>query len=288
MNVSVVIPVYNGGRSLTELYEKIRNVFAGNPTYEVIFIHDCGNENSWEVIRELVENDHNHVRGFHLDKNYGQHIATFFGLKNAIGDYIITLDEDCQHDPKYIPEMIKRLEDGKHDFVYGEFNKIEQPFFKVLLSSFLRRILFIMIPNLPYDYSSYRVIRKDIVAEVVEAGSCLSFIDADLGNLSSNYSSLLIDHCKRINGRSSYTINSLFKLFFDVLFGYSKRFRILYNIVLYSCIILAGYLTIIQSIQLQIATVILLSLLIIMLLLRMRSFQRIERNLHSFVIEKLD
>jgi undecaprenyl-phosphate 4-deoxy-4-formamido-L-arabinose transferase len=291
MNISIIIPVFNGGKSLKELYDKIRNVLTGNLTYEMIFIHDCGNDNSWKVIKELAEKDRNHVRGFHLDKNYGQHIATLFGFKNATGDYIITLDEDNQHDPKYIPEMIKRLEDGKHDFVYGKFRKIEQPFLKVFLSSFLRRILSILVPDLPYDYSSYRVIRKNIVVKVIEAGSHFSFIDAALGNLSSNYSSVMIDHCKRLKGRSSYTINSLFKLFLDVLFGYSKRFRIIYNTLLYillSCVFLAGYLTIIQSIQLQITAIILLFLLIIMLLLRMSSFQRIKHNLNSFVIEQLN
>lgn len=291
MNISIVIPVYNGGKSLIELYEKVRNVFTENLTYEVIFIHDCGNENSWEVIRELVENDHNHVRGFHLDKNYGQHIATFFGFKNATGEYIITLDEDTQHDPKYIPEMIKRLEDGKLDFVYGKFNKVEQPFFKVFLSLFLRRILSIMIPNLPYDYSSYRLIRKDIAVKVIETGSNFSFIDAALGNLSSNYSSVTIDHCKRTKGRSSYTFNSLFKLFFDVLFGYSNRFRIIYNVflfILFSCIILAVYLTIIKYLQLQLTAIILLFLLVTMLLIRMSSFHRIKHNLNPLVTEQLN
>jgi undecaprenyl-phosphate 4-deoxy-4-formamido-L-arabinose transferase len=291
MNVSIVIPVYNGGKSLKELYEEIRNVLTGSLTYEMIFIYDCGNDNSWKVIKELAGNEPNYVRGFHLDKNYGQHIATLFGFKNATGEYIITLDEDSQHDPKYIPEMIKRLEDGNYDFVYGKFRKIEQPFFKVFLSSFLRRILSIMVPNLPHDYSSYRVIRKDMVAKVVEEGSNFSFIDAALGNLSSNYSSVIIDHCKRLRGRTSYTINTLFKLFLDVLFGCSKRFRIIYNTllcILLLCIVLAGYLTIIQSIQLQIIAIILLFFLIIMLLLRMRSFQRIKRNLNPSVIEQLN
>jgi undecaprenyl-phosphate 4-deoxy-4-formamido-L-arabinose transferase len=260
-------------------------------TYEIIFIHDCGNDNSWKVIKELVGNDPDHVRGFHLDKNYGQHIATSFGLKNATGEHIITLDEDGQHDPKYIPEMIKRLEDGKYDFVYGKFRKIEQPFFNVFLSYLLRRILCIMVPNLPHDYSSYRVIRKGIALKVVDAGSLFSFIDAALGNLSSNSSSVLIDHCKRLKGRSSYTFKSHFKLLFDVLFVYSKRFRIIFNLllfILFSFIILAVYLTIIKYIQLQIVSIILLFLLLILLLIRMHSFQRIKHNMDPSVTEQLN
>ncbi len=290
MNISIVIPVYNGENTLKELYDKIKNALTGILIYELIFVYDSGKDNSWKIITEIAENDPDHVRAFHFDKNYGQHSATFFGLKKASGDYIVTLDEDNQHDPGYIPEMIKKLEEEKLDFIYGKFSKIEQHFFRVFLSLILRRILCFLVPDLPCDYSSYRVIRKELVLRVIEKDSQLSFLDVELGRLSSNNGSLLIDHHKRLNGSSSYTITIYMKQSLEVLFGYSRLFRIIYNA--FFAFILLGlffvlYLILIHGIHLAIIAGTFTLILFIMLLIRINSSKRVSRRLNPLVIGQL-
>jgi polyisoprenyl-phosphate glycosyltransferase len=291
MSISIIIPVYNGEKTIRILYNKIKSALDGYLPYEMIFVYDCGKDNSWKIIKELAERDHDHVRGFHFDKNYGQQSATVFGFKKASGDYIITLDEDNQHDPEYIPAMIKKLEDDKLDFVYGKFRKIEQPFFKVFLSFLLRRILCFMIPDLPPDYSSYRVIRKELTRKITETDSKFSFIDIELGKLSSKNDGLLINHFKRLKGSSSYTISILVKQTFDVLFGYSPLFKIFYQILFAFLILslsLSFYLIVIHGIQLSTIAVIVLLILSIMFLIRINSFKRIQRKLYPLVIEQTD
>ena len=41
-----------------------------------------------------------------LSRNYGQHAATLAGMSSSGGDWIVTLDEDGQHDPSYIGAML--------------------------------------------------------------------------------------------------------------------------------------------------------------------------------------
>ena len=253
MNISIIIPVYNGEKTLKELYYKIKNTLAGNISYELIFVYDHGKDNSWEIIKEFAQEDKDHIRGYHFNKNYGQQLATFYGLEKASGNILITMDEDNQHNPEYIPEMIKKLEDEKLDYVYGKFRKIRRPFSRVFLSLILKRMLCLMIPSLPDEYSSYRVIRKELANKVINENSHFSFLDAELGKLSTNYGNLFMDPCKRSKRESSYTISRLLKQLFDVLFKYSRLFRIIYNtsliFVLISSIITC-YLTISYSIQL--------------------------------------
>lgn len=291
MIISIVIPVYNGEKTLRDLYNQIKREINVYKTYEIIFVYDCGKDNSWRIISELSEEDKEHVRGFHLDKNYGQQLATLFGLKRSSGDYIITLDEDVQHDPKFIQEMIKKLENEKLDFVYGKFKRIEQPVIKVFLSKLLRLILCRMVPDLPRDYSSYRLIRKELAEKLIAADSHFSFIDVELGRISQNEASLVVDHCKRINGSSSYTVSKLIKQTLDVLFGYSQIFREIYYLILViipSSILVLIFFAKRLSVNSSSFILIMLLILISLIWIRRNTVTRISRKLVPLVIEQLN
>lgn len=291
MSISLIIPVYNGEMTLRDLFNKIKNELNGSQPYEMIFVYDCGEDNSWKIISELAKEDKEHVRAFHFDKNYGQQSSTLFGLKKSCGDYIITLDEDVQHDPKFIPDMIKKLEDEKLDYVYGKFRRIQQPVAKVLLSKILRRLLCTLVPVLPKDYSSYRLLKKELVEKVIAGDSHFSFIDAEMGKVSQNGGSLVIDHCRRIKGNSSYTVNKLFKQTLDVLFGYSWLFRVIYYSILVlitSSILLSIFFA--RSLSIYSISIILVMLLILgsLILIRRNTLKRISRKLNPLVIEQLN
>lgn len=291
MTISIIIPVYNGEKTLKELYNKIKNTLAGNITYELIFIYDHGKDNSWEIIKEFAEEDKEHIRGYHFNKNFGQQRATFYGLKKASGNILITMDEDNQHNPEYIPEMIKKLECEKLDYVYGKFRKIRRPFSRVFLSFILKRILCLMIPGLPDGFSSFRVIRKELAKKAINENFHFSFLDAELGKLSTNYNNLLIDQCKKSDRKSSYTIKRLLKQLFDVLFKYSSLFRIIYKtslvLVLISSIITC-YLTMSYSVHLISLCIFFFLISSIMFLIMISSYNRINSKSDPYMTECID
>ena len=288
MNISIIIPVYNGEKTLKELYYKIKNTLAGNISYELIFVYDHGKDNSWEIIKGFAQEDKDHIRGYHFNKNYGQQLATFYGLKKASGNILITMDEDNQHNPEYIPEMIKKLECEQLDYVYGKFRKISRPFSRAFLSLILKRMLCFMIPSLPDEYSSYRVIRKELANKALNENSHFSFLDAELGKLSTNYGNLFIDQRKKSDRKSSYTINRLLKQLFDVLFKYSSLFRLIYNtslvLVLISSIITCC-LTMSYSVHLISICIFFFLISSIMILIMINSYNRINSKSDPFVTE---
>ena len=57
------------------------------------------------VIRDLEER-YPFARGIWLSRNFGQHPATLAGMASSGGDWIVTLDEDGQHDPAYIGRLL--------------------------------------------------------------------------------------------------------------------------------------------------------------------------------------
>jgi undecaprenyl-phosphate 4-deoxy-4-formamido-L-arabinose transferase len=111
--VSVVIPVYGGEHSLNSVVSEIELLTHPTKTKlghtfiitEVVLVHDCGPDNSGEIIRSLGSK-FPWVQAVWLSRNYGQHAATLAGMAATSADWIITIDEDGQHDPSSFGSFI--------------------------------------------------------------------------------------------------------------------------------------------------------------------------------------
>ena len=116
--ISIIIPVYRSAESLSELHRRLADVFdARSQALEILFIEDCGGDDSWDVIKRLSQGDQR-VRGFRMSRNYGQHNALLCGIRAARGDVIVTMDDDLQHPPEELPKLLAKLDEG-FDVVYG-------------------------------------------------------------------------------------------------------------------------------------------------------------------------
>ncbi len=112
---SVIIPVFNSDSSLPILCKKLKAVFEKKiqANFEIIFIDDKStNVKTWNTLQEL-KNNFSFVKIYQLRKNSGQHFATFCGLKQAKGDFVITMDDDLQHDPDETPKLIEKMQANK-------------------------------------------------------------------------------------------------------------------------------------------------------------------------------
>ena len=222
MDLSVVVPVYNGENTITGLFQRTRQILEGRFSWEMIFVYDCGRDDSWTIINNLCNLNSELVKGFRLDRNYGQHNATLFGIKKASGDFIITIDEDLQHDPKFIPDLIGEQRRGDYDVVYGKFIELQHSGIRIWTSELLREILKIMVPYIYYDYSSYRLLKRSIAEKITAMNNSYSFIDGYIGSATENISSFPVEHYRRTRGQSSYYFIKLFKHAMFIILSYSK------------------------------------------------------------------
>ena len=118
MNISVVVPVFNGSSSLPELVSRLQPVLhdlCGN--YEVILVNDGSEDGSWETITRLTA-EHVWMHGIDLMRNYGQHNALLCGIRAARHEIVVTLDDDLQHPPEEMPKLVHKLAEG-YDVVFG-------------------------------------------------------------------------------------------------------------------------------------------------------------------------
>lgn len=124
--ISVVIPVYQGERTLTDVVEELaasveERVSPGGRPYrvtEAVLVHDCGPDASDDVIRALA-NRYDWVHPVWLSRNFGQHAATLAGIAASGGEWVVTLDEDGQHDPGSIGALLDTAMVEQADVVYA-------------------------------------------------------------------------------------------------------------------------------------------------------------------------
>jgi undecaprenyl-phosphate 4-deoxy-4-formamido-L-arabinose transferase len=125
--IGVVVPVYRGERTLPELLEELDRLTAPGLTpdghrfrvSEVVLVHDAGPDRSDLTIRALAER-YPYVRPVWLARNFGQHAATLAGMASTSADWIVTMDEDGQHDPAAIGSMLDAALASGAPLVYAQ------------------------------------------------------------------------------------------------------------------------------------------------------------------------
>lgn len=208
-HLSVVIPVFRSERTLPELYRRLVNVLPSiTDQFEILFVEDCGGDGSWDIIESLSADDP-HVRGIQLSRNFGQHAATICGITQAAGEWILTLDDDLEHPPEAIPELIRKAREG-YELVYAVYPERTHTGWRNLTSAMGRRMFRIAIPNLNYEYSSFRLIRRNTAKALAEFDSPFPFVDGYLAWVTNRYGTVRIDHGQRAHGASNYTFRKLF------------------------------------------------------------------------------
>ena len=208
-DLSVVIPVYRSERTLPELHRRLTAALTPiTDRYEILFIEDCGGDGAWEVIESLCGQDER-VHGVQLSRNFGQHAATICGIVRARGEWILTLDDDLEHPPEFVPKLLEKARDG-FDLVYAVYPERTHTGWRNLTSALGRWVFRIAIPNLNYDYSSYRLIRRNTAKALAEFDSPFPFVDGYLAWVTNRYGTVMVDHGQRVHGASNYNFRKLF------------------------------------------------------------------------------
>ena len=111
--ISIVVPVYFNADTLMMLYNDMKEKILGVlGDYELVFVDDGSQDDSWKIINEIYEMDREHVQCVKLSRNFGEHAALLAGLSVCTGDCAVTKQADLQEDSSIILEMYDRWKKG--------------------------------------------------------------------------------------------------------------------------------------------------------------------------------
>lgn len=175
INYSIVVPVYNAENSLEELISQINEFFENKYSYEIIFVDDYSEDNSWNVLQKIKSKNKN-VTIIKMAKNFGQHGATLCGIKYAKGEFVITIDDDIEIEPKEICKLIEKQDETKALLVYGIFKKKNSSLLRNTLSGLYKLVAKIEGKEKGKG-SSFRLIHRDLYTQLVNNHRHFVFLD---------------------------------------------------------------------------------------------------------------
>lgn len=163
MKLSVIIPVYNESKSIREI---IKRVMDTNLVWEIVIVDDYSIDGTHDLLKELDGKDN--VSVVLHEKNQGKGAAVRTGLNIAQGDVLLIQDADLEYDPRDYPTLLKPLEEGIADVVYGS-RFLGGPRRVVMFWHMVANQMLTFMTNLLYNTilsdmeTGYKVFRREVI-----------------------------------------------------------------------------------------------------------------------------
>ncbi|MBI2595293.1 glycosyltransferase family 2 protein [Candidatus Daviesbacteria bacterium] len=166
--ISIIIPAFNEEATIENLLLKVMKVDFGKWKSEIIVVDDGSTDKTSKVLSES-KRKREKFKVIRHKKNRGKGAAIQTGLKHIKGDAVIVQDADLEYDPKEIKKLLKELEKGKTEIIFGARNvnvsKKDQFLYVwgINLSTFLLNIFY--GSNITDLYTCYKLYRADLFQE---------------------------------------------------------------------------------------------------------------------------
>ena len=231
-SISVVIPVYSGAATLPGVVKELEQLRSPQETPdghefrvdEVLLVWDRGIGDSEDVVRELARDEW--VRAVWLSRNFGQHPATLAGMTSSGGDWIVTMDEDGQHDPAHIGYLLDTAYRDRTQLVYASPTNPPPHGFLRNAASWLTKWLFVHIlvsSHGPRAFNSYRLILGEAGRSVAAYTGSGVFLDVALSWVVTNPSTCPLSMREEGRPASAYTFGRLVSHFWRLVISSGTR-----------------------------------------------------------------
>ncbi len=213
-SISIVVPLFNEEGNVKNLHREITEVCVENKyDYEIIFVDDGSNDNTYEYAKDLAP-----LTLIRFRRNFGQTAAMDAGIKQARNDYIITMDGDSQNDPNDIPRLIAHLEERDLDIVSGWRKDRKDPFLKRFVSRGANLLRKVIINDGIHDSGcSLKIYKRGCFENISIYGEMHRFIPALLKIRGFSLGEIVVNHRPRVVGMTKYNWKRTLKGLIDII-----------------------------------------------------------------------
>ena len=225
MFLSIIVPCFNEEEMVERFYEEVLEHIAKNKNfskYEFIFIDDGSKDKTLSKIKKLREKDKS-VRYVSFSRNFGKEAGIYAGLKSSKGDLVVLMDADLQHPPSLFEKMSDLIVNEGYDSV-GAIRENRKGEGKI--KSFLSRQFYKFINKISDTYieensTDYRMMTRDFVNSVLELSEYNRFTKGIFSWVGYKNTKIKYENVERENGRSKWSLLSLFKYSLEGIISFS-------------------------------------------------------------------
>lgn len=218
IDLSIVVPLYNEDESARPLYDAITDAMLNTGwTYEIILVDDGSSDGTFLKAAELAELDER-VKVIKFRRNYGQTPAMSAGIDHACGAVIVTMDGDLQNDPRDIPNLVAKLDEG-YEIAVGWRHKRQDKLISRKIPSVVANWLIGKVTGVPIKDNgcSLKAFRSDVIKSVPLYSEMHRFIPAMASMTGAQIAQIKVRHHARVFGVSKYGLSRIFKVLADLL-----------------------------------------------------------------------
>ena len=206
LEVSIVIPVYRSRDCLAPLVEELTAVLSSaipSGSYEIVLVNDDSPDDSWAEIARLAAAFFP-VKGVSLSRNFGQHNATMAGLRESLGRYVVVMDDDLQHPPSAIPDILASLRSGA-DVCYTVYRGRKHALWKKI-GSWVNDVAATVLLGKPRGLylSSFKGLTRIVVDAVTTYDGPFTYLDGLILDVTRKIEVVSIAHGHRFAGEGNY------------------------------------------------------------------------------------
>lgn len=218
IELSLVIPVFDEEENLPKLHaEIVEHVGGMGVPWEVIYVDDRSLDRSFEVLLELRQQDP-HVRIVRFRRNFGQTPAMGAGFEHSRGRIVVTLDADLQNDPKDIPALVSKIDEGFDIVVGWRKNRQDGLMLRKVPSKIANRLIARISGSTVHDTGcTLKAFRRELVANLAIYGEQHRFLPVLSLASGARIAELVVNHRPRIHGVSKYGLGRAARVALDLL-----------------------------------------------------------------------
>lgn len=222
--ISFVIPCYCSANTISDVVDEISSTMQELPDYcyEVVLVNDCSPDGTFQAIREICKKNPC-VKGINLARNFGQHAALMAGFHNLTGDIVVCLDDDGQTPADEVGKLLQQIENG-FDVAYASYEHKQHSGFRNFGSKVNKKMTEILLGK-PKDLfiSSYFAAKRYIIDEMIRYEGCYPYIIGLVLRATKNICNVPVNHRRREQGQSGYTLGKLLSLWMNGFTSFSVK-----------------------------------------------------------------
>lgn len=216
-DLSVVAPLYNESQNVAPLVQWILEALSGYAgRYELVLVDDGSRDDTWSqvVAASLLDG---RIHGLRLGRNVGQTAAMMAGFDHARGRVVVSLDGDLQNDPRDIPALVAKLEEG-YDLVCGWRERRRDQFLMRKVPSWVANRIIRRLTGVPITDNgcSLKAYRRELLDRVSLYAEQHRFIPALSASAGARITEMPVRHHPRRFGESKYGISRTLKVLVDL------------------------------------------------------------------------
>tara|TARA_B100000767_G_scaffold243710_1_gene241544 strand:- start:3260 stop:4198 length:939 start_codon:yes stop_codon:yes gene_type:complete len=166
--ISIIFSFKNEETNLNELIKRIKSSLSviNNWKYELIFINDCSEDSSEEILIDLQKN--NPITIINMTRTFGVGPCVLAGFREAKGDAIVYMDADLQDPPEIIPKLIKEYEKGSEIVHTVRTKRYGESLFKIGVTKIAYKIInYLSEIPLPTEAGDFKLISRTALEKIL-------------------------------------------------------------------------------------------------------------------------